>query len=165
MTERSEYEILDEMKNAILEAMDSCKTLATSWRKGQPYDRLRKHLQIIEDDCRIVGGFRLDQRWLDIGMQMGMAHKYAGGWLRGYTVPGGPNGKHLRVHWEPGKLNQMFVMLGMNLGQLYESVERLAVAKTGTMNPIVQPLPSERTVTRVNGYDASEGGILLPRAN
>ncbi len=59
----------------------------------------------------------------------------------------------------------MFVMLGMNLGQLYENTEKLATSKTGTMNPIVTPLPTERTVTRVNGYDTTESGILLPRAN
>ncbi len=164
MSDINEYEVLDRMKNSILEAMDSCKTLATSWRKGPAYDRLRKNLQIIEDDCRIVAAFRLDERWLNIGMAMGAAHKYAGGWLRGYTVPG-PGGKRIKIRWESGKLNQMFVMLGMNLGQLYENTEKLATSKTGTMNPIVTPLPSERTVTRVNGYDTTEGGILLPRAN
>ena len=49
--------------------------------------------------------------------------------------------------------------------QLSVLVEKLATAKTGTMNPIVTPLPTERTVTRVNGYDATPSGILLPGAN
>lgn len=159
MTEGTEAEHISKMKNSILEAMDCCRELATSWRKGKAYDRLRKHLEIIEDECRIVGSWRLDERWLNIGMMMGQAHKHAGGWLRGYTIHG------VKVRWSPGVMNHMFVMLGMNLSQLYESVEKLATAKTGTSRPIVTPLPTERTVTRVNGYDASAGGILLPRAN
>lgn len=164
MSDIKESEVISRMKNSILEAMDASKQLAVSWRKGPQYDRLRKHLLRIEDDCRIIAAFRMDERWLNIGMTMGAAHKYAGGWLRGYTMPG-ENGKRIKVRWSAGALNGMFVMLGMNLGQLYESVEKLATARTGTMNPIVTPLPTERTVTRVNGYDSTEGGILLPRAS
>lgn len=138
MSDLTELEVLDRLRESLREAVDACKDLAIrKQRQEAPYARLREHLRLIEGCCRQLGAFRGDTRWLPIGMMMGESHKSAGKWLRGYKK----NGVHIVV--AVGQMNEMFTRLGGNLMAIGVAVDRLAHERTDTTGPILPAAPAE----------------------
>ena len=158
MSDLTEHEILDRMKQSLRECMDASRDLAQHSRKGPSYKRLREHLSLVEGCCKQLAVFREDARYLNIGLMMEECHKKAGSWLRGYKVNG------VRIVIAPGQINEMFARLYVNLEAMLAGLDLMTNAKTGVRGPIVPEPEQHRRIGRaVNGYTPSQGGILLPR--
>lgn len=157
MSDLTEAEVIDRMTSSLREAMEASKTLSVESRRGKPYKQLREHLKLIEGCCRQLAAFRGDSRYLNVGLMMEECHKAAGGWLRGYRVNG------IKVMTAPGRLNEMFVRLYVNLEGILYGLEQLVAARTGQSGPILPKPEENRRIGRaVNGYSHTPGGVLVP---
>lgn len=159
----TEVEIFDQMTASLKEAIGCSEELAarTYETRGPAYDRLRQALRRVEGCCRQASAWREDTRWLPIGRLMAEAHQRAGGWLRGYKVNG------VRVAFNDGQKNQLFVMFAENLRALLARIDDLRTKRTGRIGMILpQPLPAPHRDTRPVGWTPdlprSAGGIILP---
>lgn len=133
----SEHEIADRMRNSLRECIDASSKLAVLSIRGKQYERLRTHLHLVEGCCRQMAAYRDDARWLPFGMFMSNCHKLAGDWLRGHVKNG------VLVVWSPGHMNQMFVQLATELTVVFEHLDKLVTAATGTTGPILPAPPAE----------------------
>lgn len=158
MSDLTESEVIDRMKQSLAEAIDACKELAVrKLRQQTPYDRLREHLKLIEGCCRQLAAFRGDGRWLPVGIMMEQCHQRAGGWLRGYKE----NGQHVVIAF--GEINKMFTMLGGNLMAIQYAANNLVTAKTGTVGPILPKAPDEgRRMGRPALATSRKTNLILP---
>ncbi len=155
----NEQEVMDRLRTSLMDAMEACKELAVYSRKGQPYDTLRKNLELAEGCCRQRGAFRGDSRWLPIGRVLGEAHKRSGDWLRGWKDPI----TGARVMTAPGRVNKLFLMLAANLISIYEGADRLATSRTNTLGPILPDLPNETRRIGRPAFDVKpKSSLILP---
>jgi hypothetical protein len=153
----TEPEILDCLVENLRLAAECAETLATSPRKGPPYDRLRQHLHLVEGACRQASVWREDTRWLILGKLMAECHQKAGGWLRGFKDESGA-----RVSFAEGVRNPLFLMLANNLRAAQKGAEDLKGKATGRRGMILPDvLPGPHRDTRPTGWTRN-GSIIVP---
>lgn len=149
----TEAEIFDCLGANLKLASENCKNLAVLPRKGKSHKDLITQLHLIEGAARQAAYWRLDHRWLGIGMQCGKAHHLAKNWLSKYRAPS-----------DKAFLYQLFIKLAEFLDHAYQIYIEMKNAKTGTNNPILpeymerrDPRARENTVMKI-----SNGGIIIP---
>lgn len=164
MSDLTEAEIFDCMRENLALAAEHCDNLAVESFHGEIYEKLRDELERIEGCCKQAAQWREDMRWWPIGQLMGECHKKAGGWLRGYKIDGET------VRLAMGELNMNFVMLAKNLRAVIKLVDQTQHGKTGKAGAIlpqpVKPFLREDRPHRVilpGGTAMSSGGIIIPR--
>lgn len=161
MSDLTEIEILDCMRQNLCMAAEDCTKLATSPYRGFIYDRFRQELKMVEGCCRQIAYWRDgDARWLPVGLQMAEAHQRAGNWLR--------TGRRDQTTTQAARKEShpLFQKLAENLLALLKIADGLATKRTGVIGSILPaPLPgphrSHRPV-QVKGLSVSKGGIILP---
>lgn len=163
MSDLTEAEIFDCMRENLALAAEHCDQLAVESLKGEVYEKLRDELEKIEGCCKQAAQWREDMRWWPIGQLMGECHKKAGGWLRGYKIDGET------VHLAIGELNMNFVKLADNLRAVIKLVDQTKNGKTGQSGAIIPkpvlPFMRENRQHRVvlpGGTAISSGGIIIP---
>lgn len=148
----NETQLLGRLVENFRLAAEDCDALAVLPAKGPTYDKLRKRLKVVEDDCRMVGSLRADARWLQIGLMMAATHRMAGDWLRGLK---GDDGIRRRI--PAGTMHPLFVKLAENLRAAMISAQNLRTKATGRTGPILpKPLPAP---TRTQGRQIQ---VLMP---
>jgi hypothetical protein len=158
MGDLTEAEIFDCLSDNLKSAADSCEYLARSPKKGTRYIQLRKELKLIEGACRQAGHWRVDARWLQIGLYMEEAHRRAGDWLRGVKMPDGS-----RRPIVPGQLHPLFVKLAENLRAAHRVAEEYKTKRTNRVGAILpKPLAPPLRDTRPAGWNKTPSGILIP---
>ena len=125
---QSEAETFERLSNSLKLAAEHAENLATLPAKGPTYDRFRKELKVVEDQCRIAAYYREDARWFQIGLVMERVHQNGGNWLRAK---------------QPAKL---FLGLAEFLRSSYASIQTLRNARTGVRGMIVPVAKQERKI-------------------
>ncbi len=159
MSDLSEQEIFDCMRENLALAAEHCDKLAVESLRGDNYEKLRDELELIEGCCKQAAQWREDMRWWPIGQLMGECHKKAGGWLRGYKIDGET------VRLAEGELNLNFVKLAENLRAIIKLVDQTKNSRTGKSGAIIPaPVKPFMRQDRKFGYRASlgmtAGGII-----
>ena len=161
MSDLTEIEIFDCMRENLTLAAENCDALAVRSLKGDAYEKLRDQLELIEGCCKQAAQWREDMRWWPIGQLMGECHKKAGGWLRGYKIDGET------VHLAMGELNLNFVKLAENLRAVVKLVDQTKNNSTGKAGAII-PDPVKPFLREDRQYAVrlpermTSGGIILP---
>ena len=147
---QSEAETFERLSNSLRLAAEHAENLAKLPAKGPTYDRFRKELKVVEDQCRIAAYYREDARWFQIGIVMERVHQRGGSWLRAK---------------QPAKL---FLGLAEFLRASHASIETLRNTKTGVRGMIV---PTERQERRIGapmqvllpgGMTQRASGLIVP---
>lgn len=164
MSDLTEQEVIDRLKQSIREAGQAAMDLASVSRRGPAYHKLREHLLLVEGCCRQLSVFREDTRWLNMGAAMHKAHELSGGWLRGFKHPE----TGMRIAFSPKMKNPLFVKLAENLAFMLVGVEDMLHKRTGVRGPILPALPaaerkigSPTPVSLPAPLRKSPGGIIL----
>ena len=161
MSDLTEAEIFDCMRENLVLAAEHCDQLAGESVRGEVYEKLRDELERVEGCCKQAATWREDMRWSPIGQLMGECHKRAGGWLRGYKI----DGEHIAV--SAGELNLNFTKLAENLRAVIKLVDQTKNERTGKSGAIIpQPIKPFMRTDRKYGWRGaatiSKGGIILP---
>lgn len=159
MSDLTEREVLDRLETAIGDAVDACQTLAVHSIAGDPYNKLRQNLALIEGCCRQLAAFRLDTRWLPYGRMAAECHARAGGWLRGFKHA--ETGERIAV--AAGQKNRLFIMLGVNLLDMRVAVLKLFNDKTNVLSKPILPIIGETRRIGRPAFDPKPKLILPPR--
>ena len=163
MSDLTENEIFDCMRENLVLAAEHCDRLAVESYNGDAYEKLRDELELIEGCCKQAAQWREDMRWWPIGQLMGECHKKAGGWLRGYKIDGET------VHLAMGEKNENFVLLAKNLRRVIDLVDQTKNSRTGSVGAIV-PQPArpflrddrKHAVSLPSHLRQTPGGIIIP---
>ena len=142
MSDLTETEIFDCMRDSLRSAIDECDQIAIKPLKGKIYNEFRKHIALAEGCCRQAGHWREDTRWFQWGVLLEECHKRAGDWLRGIKVRDEATG---REHYRPipeGQKHPLFVMLADNLRAMHAKLVEMETARTGRSGAIM-PVPLE----------------------
>lgn len=138
MSDLTEPEIFDQMRQSIRTAVDLCGKLEREPAKGGNYDALRRQFGLIEGCCRQAATWREDARWLRIGVFAARCHETAGSWLRVKSPP------------------RLFRDMARNLRDLLVVADDMKNRATGVSGAI---LPSERVAPH---RDTRPVQVLLP---
>lgn len=148
----TETEIFDCLMSNFRMAGENCMKLATCREKGKSLTELRKQLKLIEGSLTQLSRFRLDARWLPIGIQVGKAIDLSSTWIRKYRYK---NDKFLY---------ELFMGLGEFMAFGYSFTQDLKSQKTGTSGPILPGHMALRDTKPINSpaMRISHGGIIIP---
>ena len=164
MSDLTEVEIFDCLRDNFRKAAEHCFDLARLPLRGPTYQAFRHELKLIEGACRQAAVWRSDSRWYQIGMQVAKAHALAGEWLRGVKGADG-----IRKKVAPGHMHPLFVKLAENLRAGEKLAEQYRTQRTGRIGAILpKPLEAPHRDTRPAhillppGMTMSKGGVILP---
>jgi hypothetical protein len=150
MSDLTEAEIFDCMAENLRLALESCRALAKSPKKGQHYWEFRERMRLVEGSCRQASAWRENTGWLDLGNKIHEALRRAGEWLRGVeieiTIPskdGFPERVvKMRKPPEDGKLHPCFMILGDLLEAMLVNAMRMKDAAHGRVGMILPEMPN-----------------------
>lgn len=159
MSDLTENEILDRLKQSLRSAATNCKEIAKLAlgklpAGGMNYSTLREDMKLAEGCCQQMTHYRENYKWNFLGSKVTE--------MRGFT---------LRLLDGSGKNYKYFLGIAEVFNALLAIAERLQHEATGTLGPVLPaplPDPTERhrpvqsLWKRPEGVRQSAGGILLP---
>ena len=164
MSDLTEAEVIDRLKQSLREAGEASLALAGHPYKGVAYKALRDNLLLVEGCCRQLCYMREDYRWITLGGKMGEAHRRSLNWIRGRKRDDGSRAKLSASERHP-----LFDALAQNLAFMLASVDMMLTKRTGVMGKLLPTLPAaERKVgapvpvSVPKGMTKTKGGLLLP---
>ncbi len=143
----TEKEIFDQLKTQLGVAIDECDKIAKYPASGEAFSRLRLALKLVEGCCRQAAQWRLDRRWVDIGMQFAIAHQIARNWLHRPSV----------------ESKMLFTKLAYALRANLRDLKRLETRPTGRTGAILTASGPSRSFD-LGHTGRMPAGLIMPSA-